>query len=180
MDILSTLVGGAIALVSAFAIQWAQRRHELEKMKLESLRFPAEVLFKKQTEFFDALPEILVDLNSYATTIHWIAGESENEEELKMRTKQFALRVIRLCESLPKTATGAILGKQLLRSATSVGANYRAACRGRSKAEFIAKLGIVEEEADESLFWLELIAESGLLPAGRLAGLLREADEDAG
>ncbi len=82
-------------------------------------------------------------------------------EELKLRTKQFALRVIKLVETLPKNKIGDVLGKQLLRSATSVEANYRAACRARSKADFISKIAIVEE-ADESLFWLELIAESRL------------------
>jgi four helix bundle protein len=83
-------------------------------------------------------------------------------EELKLRTKQFALRVIKLVETLPKNKIGDGLGKQLRRSATSVDANYRAACRARSKADFISKIAIVEEEADESLFWLELIAESRL------------------
>jgi len=82
-------------------------------------------------------------------------------EELKLRTKQFALRVIKLVEALPKNKIGDVLGKQILRSATSVAANYRAACRARSKADFISKIAIVEE-ADESFFWLELIAESRL------------------
>ena len=100
-----------------------------------------------------------------------------DERELKQRTKDFALRSIHLCETLPKTYIGSTIGKQLLRSATSVAANYRAACRGRSKREFVAKLGIVIEEADESLFWLELIAESNLLPKERLADLTQEADE---
>lgn len=98
-------------------------------------------------------------------------------DELKGRTKDFALRVIKLVPALPKTDTGQVIGKQLLRSATSVAANYRAACRGRSTAEFSAKLQIVIEEADESLFWLELIVESGLLPRERLSDLLKEADE---
>jgi len=100
-----------------------------------------------------------------------------DEEELKQRTKQFALRAIRLVEALPRSRTADVIGKQLLRSATSVGANYRAACRGRSKAEFIAKIGIVEEESDESLFWLELIVEAGLLPHARVSDLMQEADE---
>ena len=98
-------------------------------------------------------------------------------EELKLRTKQFALRVIKLVEVLPKNKIGDVLGKQLLRSATSVAANYRAACRARSKADFISKIAIVEEEADESLFWLELITESGLISAERLKDLTKEADE---
>jgi four helix bundle protein len=98
-------------------------------------------------------------------------------EELKLRTKQFALRVIKLVETLPKNKIGDVLGKQILRSATSVAANYRAACRARSKADFISKIAIVEEEADESLFWLELIAESGLMNTERLKDLTKEADE---
>ncbi len=98
-------------------------------------------------------------------------------EELKLRTKQFALRVIKLVEALPKNKIGDVLGNQLLRSATSVEANYRAACRARSKADFISKIAIVEEEADESLFWLELIAESGLMNTERLKDLTKEADE---
>ena len=98
-------------------------------------------------------------------------------EELKLRTKQFALRVIELVETLPKNKIGDVLGKQILRSATSVAANYRAACRARSKADFISKIAIVEEEADESLFWLELIAESGLMNTERLKDLTKEADE---
>jgi len=98
-------------------------------------------------------------------------------EELKLRTKQFALRVIKLVETLPKNKIGDVLGKQILRSATSVAANYRAACRARSKADFISKIAIVEEEADESLFWLELIAESGLMNTERFKDLTKEADE---
>jgi len=98
-------------------------------------------------------------------------------EELKLRTKQFALRVIKLVETLPKNKIGDVLGKQILRSATSVAANYRAACRARSKADFISKIAIVDEEADESLFWLELIAESGLMNTERLKDLTKEADE---
>ena len=98
-------------------------------------------------------------------------------EVLKKRTKDFALQVLRLCQALPKNYMGDAVGKQLLRSATSVAANYRAACRARSQAEFSAKLQIVIEEADESAFWLELIEESGLLPAERLSDLRKEADE---
>lgn len=82
------------------------------------------------------------------------------QDEMKKRTGQFALRVIRLVESLPNNKVCNVLGHQLLRSATSVGANYRAACRARSTAEFIAKLGIVEEEGDESRYWIELLIES--------------------
>jgi len=99
------------------------------------------------------------------------------ESELKQRTKQFAVRVIKLVGALPKTTEGKALGAQLIRSGTSVGANYRAACRGRSKAEFTSKLGTVEEEADESAYWLELIMEGGLLPKKRVDGLCQEASE---
>jgi len=100
-----------------------------------------------------------------------------NEDELKKRTKAFALRIIQLVEALPKTIAGRAIGNQLVRSGTSVGANYRAACRGRSKADFTAKLGIVVEEADESGYWLELIIEGKLLPQERIAPLLAEANE---
>ena len=96
---------------------------------------------------------------------------------MKERTKQLALRVMKLVSSLPKTVEGSVLGKQLLRSGTSVGANYRAACKSRSKAEFVSKLGIVEEEADECGFWLELIMEHGLMPRGRVEPLHRETEE---
>jgi len=98
-------------------------------------------------------------------------------EELKDRTKEFALRIMGLVDALPKTTAGRTVGGQLLRSATSVGANYRAACRGRSKAEFIGKLGIVIEEADESAYWLELIIASQMLPEQRASALLTEAGE---
>lgn len=100
-----------------------------------------------------------------------------NSEELKQRTKQFALNVINFVQSLPKTRTNDIIGNQLLRSATSVGSNYRSACRARSKADFISKITIVEEEADESRYWLELIQESGALNDGSLKTLIKEADE---
>jgi four helix bundle protein len=93
------------------------------------------------------------------------------------RTKQMALRVIKMTETLPKNMTTSVIGRQVLRSATSVGANYRAACRARSTADMIAKLKIVEEEADETLYWLELLIEAGLVPARRLASLMKEVDE---
>ena len=98
-------------------------------------------------------------------------------EELKRRTKIFGLSVIRLVESLPRTKTADIIGRQLLRSATSVGANYRAVCRARSKADFVSKVGVVEEEADESLFWLELLHEVKAGDAECVTQLLREANE---
>src|SRR5215471_817712 len=100
-----------------------------------------------------------------------------NAEELKKRTKQFALRVLKLVAALPKTVTGRAIGGQLVRAGTSVGANYRAACRGRSRAEFIAKLGIAEEEADESAYWMEVIIEGELLRGKQVEQLLNEADE---
>lgn len=100
-----------------------------------------------------------------------------DEKALKERTKQFALRVMRLVDALPNTISGCAIANQLVRSGTSVGANYRAACRGRSKAEFIAKLGIVIEEADECCFWLELIMDGDLLPRNRVEPLHQEANE---
>ena len=100
-----------------------------------------------------------------------------NKEELKVRTKSFALRVMTLIDHLPRNAKGRVTGDQLLRSATSVAANYRAACRGRSTAEFTAKLGTVLEEADESVFWLELIVEGHLLPAKRVNALIDEGNQ---
>lgn len=98
-------------------------------------------------------------------------------EEFKKRTKIFALRVIKLYQSLPNNVEAQILGKQLLRAATSVAANYRAACRARSSAEFVSKIGIVLEESDESLFWLEVLEEAGIVPAKRLTQLKQEANE---
>ena len=100
-----------------------------------------------------------------------------DKEEMKRRTKQFALRVIRLVESLPKGQTAWVIGRQLLRSGTSVGANYRAACRAKSTADFISKMGTVEEEADESLFWMELLVETGVVKQEPLESLMQEADE---
>jgi four helix bundle protein len=89
-------------------------------------------------------------------------------EELKRRTKTFGLRVIKLVEALPNTRTGRVIGNQLLRCATSVGANYRSAVRARSSADFISKIGIVIEEADESLYWMEILSEANLIPKERL------------
>ena len=98
-------------------------------------------------------------------------------EELQQRTKAFALRIIRVFKSLPQTDDAIILGKQLLRSGTSVAANYRATCRARSRTEFIARLGVVVEEIDETVLWIELLGESEILPAERLSSLLKEANE---
>lgn len=100
-----------------------------------------------------------------------------NSEELKTRTKKFALRIVKLVKSLPKTSEGKIFGNQLLRCGTSVGANYRAACRARSRAEFISKIGIVIEETDESMFWMELIIEADLMKKNLIEPLLQEAKE---
>jgi four helix bundle protein len=100
-----------------------------------------------------------------------------DSDALKCRTKSFALRIINLCRSLPRSEEARVLGTQLLRSSTSVGANYRAACRARSRAEFVAKLGIVLEEADETVFWLELIQETAIFPEIKLRTLLGEANE---
>ena len=99
------------------------------------------------------------------------------QEEMKARTKKFALRVIRLVESLPNTKTANVIGNQLLRSGTSVGANYRAACRAKSTADFISKLSIVEEENDESIYWMELLIESETVKENLLQNLMKEADE---
>jgi four helix bundle protein len=99
------------------------------------------------------------------------------QTEMKRRTKRFALRVMNLVEGLPATNAGRVIGRQLLRSATSVGANYRAACRAKSTADFIAKLAIVEEEADESMYWMELLIESGLVKEILLTDLLDECNQ---
>ena len=100
-----------------------------------------------------------------------------NADLLKDRTKPFALQVIRLCRALPRSQEGSIITRQLLRSATSVGANYRAVCRARSTADFVSKLGIVLEEADETLFWIELLVESGAAPPDKVASVRKEANE---
>lgn len=104
-------------------------------------------------------------------------GERVGIRDLKQRTQEFALRMIRMVRVLPKSAEGKVLGNQVLRSATSVGANYRSAQRGKSKADFIAKLAIAEEEADETCYWLELIIAAELLPKDRMEPLLAEARE---
>lgn len=97
--------------------------------------------------------------------------------DFRERTKQFALRVIRLSAGLPKSVEAQVLGRQLLRSGTSVGANYREAHRGRSKAEFIAKCGDALREAEESAYWMELLAESGIVPVAKLESLQAECNE---
>jgi four helix bundle protein len=99
------------------------------------------------------------------------------QEELRHRTKKFAIRIVKLYRALPKAQDAQVLGKQVLRSGTAVAANYRAACRSRSRAEWIAKIGLVVEEADETLFWLEMLVECGVVRGERLNGLMKEADE---
>ena len=100
-----------------------------------------------------------------------------DEQEFKQRTKALALRVIKLVSSLPKNTVYEVIGKQLIRSGTSVGANYRAACRARSTADLIAKLRIVEEEADECLYWIELIVEAKLVDVANLRSIMSETNE---
>jgi four helix bundle protein len=98
-------------------------------------------------------------------------------EQLKNRTKKLALEIIRLTDTLPKVDSTVILNRQIIRSATSVAANYRAACRARSKADFVNKLGIVEEEADETLFWLDMLIESGKVSKDNITDLYKEVNE---
>ncbi|HYG16737.1 MAG TPA: four helix bundle protein [Bacteroidia bacterium] len=101
----------------------------------------------------------------------------EKSEELKLRTKQFALRIIKMYQSLPKTEESRIIGRQLLRSGISIGANYRAVCRARSEAEFFSKLSIVVEEGDECVFWLELLSEAAIVKSDKMTLILKEANE---
>jgi four helix bundle protein len=103
--------------------------------------------------------------------------QATNAQMLRDRTKRFALLVIRCCHTIPRTDESRIICRQLLRSATSVAANYRSVCRARSSADFISKMGVVLEEADESLFWLELLLESGIAAHEKLSPLLKESDE---
>jgi four helix bundle protein len=104
-------------------------------------------------------------------------GKYMNQEEMKQRTKLFALGIIQLVESVPKERIAEVLGRQLLRSGTSVGSNYRSACRGKSIADFISKMGIVEEEADESLYWMELLIEAEIEVSVKMEALMKEAGE---
>jgi four helix bundle protein len=106
-----------------------------------------------------------------------MAQNVSKSEELRDRTKKFALRIIRLFRHLPRSVEAQVLGKQLLRSGTSIGANYRAAGRARSKAEFISKMGIVVEEADETVFWIECLIDSEIVKRDLLVDLLSEANE---
>ena len=98
------------------------------------------------------------------------------QQEMKERTKRFALRIIKLVDALPTTTSAQVIGKQLIRSGTSVGANYRSACRAKSTPDFISKLSIVEEEADESIFWMELLVDSNLVKSSLLVDLMNEGD----
>lgn len=100
-----------------------------------------------------------------------------NDIDLKNRTKAFAIRIIKLCRKLPDTTESRIIGKQILRSGTSIAANYRAACRARSDNEFVSKLNIVIEETDETMFWLEIISETGIIAADLLKDLYSENEE---
>jgi four helix bundle protein len=102
---------------------------------------------------------------------------NETTEQMRQRTKALAVRIVRLYRSLPESRDAQVIGTQLLRCGTSVGANYRAVCRARSKTDFISKIGIVLEEADETVFWLELLVETGVLPELKLKELLQEARE---
>jgi four helix bundle protein len=104
-------------------------------------------------------------------------GALDKAEQLKRRTKLFALRVLKVSQALPKVEEAKVIGRQLLRSGKSVGANYRAVCRARTRKEFIAKIGVVIEEADETVFWFELLIEGGIVPPRRLDALPREANE---
>jgi four helix bundle protein len=105
------------------------------------------------------------------------ASEAMNQTDFKKRTKDYALRVIRLAESLPPDRISRVLGDQLLRAGTSVGANYRSSIRAKSRADFISKMGTVEEECDESLFWMEVLVEAGKMPVERLTSLMQKGDE---
>ena len=124
-----------------------------------------------------AIPEDMLEL-SRAVRIETITAlMASRPEELRERAKKFAIRVVKLYRSLAKTDVGRILGRQLLRSGTSVAANYRAACRARSRAEFIAKMGLVVEEADEILFWMELLVETECIPGEAVKPLMTESKE---
>lgn len=101
----------------------------------------------------------------------------EHDPDLKHRTKDFALRVVNLVNALPRDRTADVIGRQLLRAGTSVGANYRAACRSRSAAEFVSRMTVVEEEADEAAYWMELLIEAGIMLESRVSELLGEANQ---
>lgn len=100
-----------------------------------------------------------------------------NSNEMKLRTRQFALRVIKLVRTLPRDPVASVMGKQLIRSGTSVGANYRSSCRAKSRADFVVKMTTVEEECDESLYWMELLVEAGIVKQSKLQALMSEGGE---
>ena len=100
-----------------------------------------------------------------------------NPDDLKARTRQFALRVFRLAECLPDTPTARVIRNQMIRCGSSVGANYRAACRAKSRPDFVSKMGTVEEEADETIYWMELLVDTGIVKPKRIADLMSEADQ---
>ena len=104
-------------------------------------------------------------------------GTLGKADAMKLRTKQFAIRIVSVVRSLPRTREGDVIGKQLLRCGTAVAANYRAVCRSRSHMEFISKMNVVVEEADETVFWLELLGDTGVVPTEKLALLLKEGNE---
>ncbi len=104
-------------------------------------------------------------------------GTLDKAEAMKLRTKQFAVRIVSVVRSLPRTREGDVVGKQLLRSGTAVAANYRAVCRSRSQAEFISKMNIVVEETDETVFWLEFLVDTEIVPEEKLKPLLKEGNE---
>ena len=107
----------------------------------------------------------------------WTELLKMEQNYLKERTKKFALRIIQLTESLPRKRAADVIGKQLLEAGTSVGANYRAVCRARSPADFISKMGIVEEETDETIYWMELLIESGLVQKNDISNVIEEANQ---
>jgi four helix bundle protein len=105
------------------------------------------------------------------------SADIDKHQQLRERTKSFALRVIRMSDALPRARSANVIASQILRSATSMAANYRAAGRSRSKAEFIAKIGVVIEEADETVFWLELLRDSGIIKPAKLQSMMNEANQ---
>ncbi len=104
-------------------------------------------------------------------------GTGVEAKDLQARTKKFGLRIITVCQAVPASSASSVIARQLLRSGTSVGANYQAACRARSKPDFISKVGIAIEEADESLYWMEMLVEARIVSEERLAPLMKEAEE---
>lgn len=123
------------------------------------------------------MSEWFLALTKYTHILENLNTKEDFASMMRQRTKQFVLRSIKLFQSLPQNEQARVIGRQFLRSSSSVGANYRAVCRSRSQQEFYAKISVRIEEADESLFWLEIISESGLLPVEKLKGLVQEAEE---